>query len=652
MASTTCRPGTVAVLAVDDEVSRVGQPPAPADRRRSLGWVPAIMLTSALALFAIALANNAARDGHDGWSGVVFWLALVAIVAPTSVRVMLPINRSERLGLIAGLAAVLYLVKVVYEPAQFTLHDELGQYRTTSQIMQSGHLFALNPIVRADPYFPGMNVATAVLARVTHLSIFDSGVVLIGVARLAGVLALFLLFERITKSDRLAAVAVLVYVGNPNFLYFDAQYGYESLALPLALVALLAVSLATRGGDGDVWPACIFAVIIIIAVVITHHIAAYWLVAVLLVWTAVLMLRRRWSALSVTAGVPAVPAAVGLLAVLVWQLGVARSATLPEVDPIAHGITALVRTLSGTSSSGKTLFQSGTGQGGDPLWAQVVGFASVALSLIVLPFGWWIVIRTRHPRHPLGVILAVATVLYPATLALRLTQSGTETSNRASEYLYIGVGLLAAVVSVSARRRLVRHETVAARHRLSAVEIRGRYGFAFLVSAYVCVLFIGGFVVGWAPYERQPGPYLAAAESRSVDPLSVRAALWAKAHLRPGAYIATDSTNGLLMSAYAKLNPQTGSISGLPVSSLFYSTTYGPEQQRIVIGDKIAYVVVDRRISTSPPMSSGYFVDGVPDGINPAAPLPAADLTKFDQVPGFAKVYDSGPIAIYATGLA
>jgi uncharacterized membrane protein len=35
---------------------------------------------------------------------------------------------------------------------------------------------------------------------------------------------------------------VLIYMANPNFLYFDAQFSYESLALPLAILVLYALA--------------------------------------------------------------------------------------------------------------------------------------------------------------------------------------------------------------------------------------------------------------------------------------------------------------------------------------------------------------------------------------------------------------------------
>ena len=66
---------------------------------------------------------------------------------------------------------------------------------------------------------------------------------MVGVARLLLVLALYLFFARVSGSTRIAALATLLYMANPNFVYFGAIVAYESLALPLASVVLLAVAL-------------------------------------------------------------------------------------------------------------------------------------------------------------------------------------------------------------------------------------------------------------------------------------------------------------------------------------------------------------------------------------------------------------------------
>jgi Gpi18-like mannosyltransferase len=52
------------------------------------------------------------------------------------------------------------------------------------------------------------------------------------------ILSLFLFYEQVTRSSRMAGMATLIYMANPHFLFFDAIYSYETLALPLALFML------------------------------------------------------------------------------------------------------------------------------------------------------------------------------------------------------------------------------------------------------------------------------------------------------------------------------------------------------------------------------------------------------------------------------
>ena len=66
----------------------------------------------------------------------------------------------------------------------------------------------------------------------TGSSIFVSGVIVVGVAKFALAPTLFLLYRSIGASSRVAAIGVIVYLCNPNNLFFTSQYAYESLALP------------------------------------------------------------------------------------------------------------------------------------------------------------------------------------------------------------------------------------------------------------------------------------------------------------------------------------------------------------------------------------------------------------------------------------
>ena len=83
---------------------------------------------------------------------------------------------------------------------------------------------------------------TAAISSVTGVSIFISGLVLIGLMRVVMMAALFLIFEA-PPPARIAVLATVLYAANPNFVFFNAQWAYESFSLPIALVA---VALAAR----------------------------------------------------------------------------------------------------------------------------------------------------------------------------------------------------------------------------------------------------------------------------------------------------------------------------------------------------------------------------------------------------------------------
>ena len=132
--------------------------------------------------------------------------------------------------------------------------------------------------------------------------------------------------------------------------------------------------------------------------------------------------------------------------------------------------------------------------------------------------------------------------LYPASLALRLTQAGTETSNRASEFLFLGLALVAGGVLASPGPR------PRARPRAT--------GGRLLVTALVGVLFTGGVVIGWPPASRVPGPPAdrGGHRARSSRTTSRRRA-GRRGTCPRGSRMVADRANGLLMSAYAAAGP-------------------------------------------------------------------------------------------------
>jgi hypothetical protein len=155
------------------------------------------------------------------------------------------------------------------------------------------------------------------------------------------------------------------------------------------------------------------------------------------------------------------------------------------------------------------------------------------------------------------------------------------------------------------------------------------------------VLVLNGLVNGWPPYwERLPGPYQVAGAERSVGPEQVASAEWVLAALGPGNRFATDEGDLPVLGSYGDQNPVGDD------GFLYASPTFTSAAAQQVQAQSIEYVLVDRRLSQLLPASGQYFpVD--PDAGKYTRPLPLADLTKFNYVPGVARIYDSGNIVIY-----
>src|SRR5258708_32827594 len=111
----------------------------------------------------------------------------------------------------------LYLIKITASPTYFSMYDEFLHWRTADNIMATGHLFTANSLLPVSAYYPGLEIVTNALSTLSGLNTFYSALLVIGVARLIMILALFLLNEQMMHSSRIASIATLIYMGNPHF---------------------------------------------------------------------------------------------------------------------------------------------------------------------------------------------------------------------------------------------------------------------------------------------------------------------------------------------------------------------------------------------------------------------------------------------------
>ena len=601
-------------------------------RRSALGAMPLLALSAAAGLILVALGNTASREGLAS-AQPLFWGGLVVIYAPIALRLLsTSASREERLALSVLLGVALYLVKILYSPTAFTLHDELATWRQTSDFLETGHPLSPNSLVTGYAGFPGLEAISAALSNLSGLAIFPSGTIVIGIARLLLMLGLFLFFERATGSPRAAGIGIAIYVCNPSFYYFDSQFAYESLALVIAAAILLVALQWTERNvapGGWNWPGMAVATALFAATLaVTHHMTSYVLTLFLAAWTAIAAIaakRIRWGTGPLIATLM-----VGGAAFL-WFFLEARQVTTSELGSVfEQTIESVVHLITGESGS-KTLFQS-AGQTNTTA-ARILGVASIVPLLAVIPLGLWRTWRGRE-ENPLWRALALVALLYPAALLLRLTQAGTETSQRASEFVFVGLAFICGL--------LISERTWRGSRASEAAKAGG-------ATALLTVIFVGGLIIGESPATRQPGSFVVGGESRSITPQGGSAAAFAAHKLPVGSRVIVDRPNSTLLASYGRLERVTGSIGGISVWRVFFTRRFDEIDQRVISNDAIDYIVVDRRLSHETPLG-GYYFDRSESGANKyLRPISAVSLRKFNDTGGLSRIFDNGAIAIYDT---
>jgi hypothetical protein len=585
------------------------------------GWSPTFAVVAALGLLIVSIGDNRSQLSQPG-GYAMFWIGVLIIFVPIAIRLsMAGLSRTETVTLLAILAFTLYLVKVLHSPYYFTFPDEFFHWRTTDDIIQTGRMFATNPLLPVSARYPGLEGTTSAVVELGGISIFSAGLIVAGTARLLLLLSLFLIFERLIPSRRVAGVATALYMTNANFLFFNASYKYETFALGLAAIALFLIILWTRATGADRWRLAILSVLACAATAASHHITAVALGGVLVAWTAAsAWLQRRGHAQR--SPWPMMLASIGIT--LLWFVFVAPI-TAPYLAPVVTKAATAPFELVGSrlglfsgTEPGRELFATPQGVIPAPAWERFDALGAAVIVLIAVGVGVWRAIR-NYGRLPLTLAFAVIAAGYPASLLLRLTRHGWETANRSSEFLYVAVGLLAALGVVVLSNGV---KWPAAR--------------LFLSGAVAGVLLVGGVFSGWPYAWRLPGPYLPGGGPLAVTDEGIRASNWARQHFATDTRIGADAANHVLLGSYGRVFVMTTSSGGIDPNWVILAPAIDHDKVDYLRQGRVDYLVVDSRLALQPDLLDKYFPG--------ASPMLA--LEKFDRL-GLERIYDSGDITVY-----
>ena len=530
--------------------------------------------------------------------------------------------RGERICSLCVLGLVLYCVHFTSSPQGFSSFDDFLHWRTVGDILRTGHLFSVNSMLPVSPYYPGLELVTAAISNTTGLGAFQAGVIVTISAHFLMILVLYLFYEYITNSSRMASIALMIYITNPHFLFFDTTYSYETLALPLAI---LMIYILARYGNADQNHRWVFvtAWIVLGAVTITHHMTDYVFDGLVLLWAVISFFRpvpRK------TRAYLAITAILGVLLSLVYAFFLPGNPVWTYLSEyFGSAFNQLGQIITGSGSS-RPLFASAVQA--PPLWDKLLITGAIALVTFSLPFAL-LSLQRLHRNNALAITFGLASLLYPLTQAFRFTSFGTEITDRAAAFLFLPIAYMLTILLTHfwPTRQLTRR-TIA------------------LISTAILVIFLGNAIVATSPdLTGIPGPYLVVADARSIEPEGINAAIWSLTYLGPNKRIATDRINQMLMSTYGDQRIMTRLNDNIDVAPLFYSANFDKADIAILQAGQIRYLVVDTRISTALPLENTYFENDVPHSI-----LSRAALTKFSAVRQINRLFDSGDIVIYDTG--
>lgn len=589
------------------------------------GWLPMLTLTSTLGLLSVAYAYTAARSGTTGIE-FFFWFGVLLIFMPCAVRLISPAaSRFERISLLCVVGICFYLIYVVNSPLYFSPHDAFVHWRTADDIARSRHLFTENPLLPASPFYPGLEIVTNAFSTLSGLSTFHAALIVVGVARLVMVLSLFMLYERIMKSSRMAGIATILYMTNPHFLFFDADFSYESLALPLATFMLFAMAYHETLND-DHRRITLTTWIALSAVVVTHHVTDFVFDGLLILWTLMYGFQRPARMLQSNLVKTTL---FGIFASLAWISLKGNPVVEYLSSYFGRALNELGYILTGTSSA-RQLFVDYSGSQPIALWERMIAVSSVALILLCLPIGL-LCLWQRYRYNGLARMLGIASLLYPISQVFRFTNFGSEVTDRAAAFLFIPIACVLAIFITQfwPTQRLSWKQTS-------------------LITCAMSLVFLGGIIS--PPWNLLPGPYLVAADPRSIEPEGIQTAIWAYSYLGPNNRFAADRINRLLMDTYGAQHPVTNIEDNIDVSSIFFSSSLDAKQISILRDAKVRYLVVDLRLSKALPTIGFYFEPGEPGSFQRTTPIDLEALTKFNTIPQVNRVFDSGDIVIYDLG--
>ena len=601
----------------------------------SISWIVLLCLGVAVGSLVVVLGHFAGLHS-SAYSPTIFWSGVTLILLPIFRIADFKVARGERILLLILSGEAILFQNILYEPTGFLQYDEMLHWMSANDILYRHKLFLDNSLLPIASYYPALEIVVTAVANLANLTVVSAGHLELIVIRAILIVGLFLFFEKLSDSSRLAAIGVVVYMCAATFPVFESGFAYESLGLPLCVLIGLTELQISRAAYTV--RALILLGMLLATLAVTHHVSAFWMAGYLIALMIIETFRRKERT-----------QLYDLLLTGVVILGV----SLPTVwmttkgNPLVNYLGPVIEDASDSfydkisgQSPPRQMFVGEDGEA-QPITIQLAAIASTLLIAVGLTTGFFrslcLSIGTRIAGWPRLlsvmrrewldsriVLLTLAAFGFPISVALRLSSAAWEVGHRMSTFVFIGAAFVIAVSIV--------HFWQARPNRWNRVS----------VNAAIVLMVLGNVMLGWG-YLAIHLPYKVGADPGSIEPMGINTARWTKEWLGPGQRFSADRVNKTLLATYGDQDIISG-LQHVDISRAIFSKELDGDALYPIRKGRVNYLLVDLRLTTGRAVLGEYYQSWERSGGHPPPPN---FMLKFDREPNVGRIFDNGFIVIY-----
>jgi hypothetical protein len=528
----------------------------------------------------------------------VFWVAYFLVVLPVAWLLVSPRSRDGlSAALVVSLGVWSMLPKLVRTGARPLYHDEFDHLRMLQDLVRVGHPVSSFALLQIGASFPGLEILTSALTHLSGLSLWTAALAIASIAHVSMLAGVYVLVKEASGKSKAGGIAALFYSFNPSWLFFDSQFSYETLALPMLVWGLVFVLRAMRTAASRATRRTFVAEVLLAAtfssaVAVTHHVTSVVNCVVLLGLAVIAELSRRNVLRLERREASSVAWGLAIWAVMVTAIRFVAVGHLLLVylAPAWH-LQEQLHQLVSLLGFGRSLPQrSAFGGSSQPNFEIICGFAMLPVLFAAFVCSVWGLLSQRRKLSALHFVAVVLGVMFFLSLPLVSTAEFSQEVHRSWAFSYLGI---AVIVGAAAAEVLGGSFSITARaHTLWPVPVSARRWLAVGATVAAVIVAIGGVALSSSTIYRFGGPVSAGQDVAAYGTQTEMVANWFGKN--------AGSRDVVFADQFVILPIATGSpvlvADPAPLLALVLSPQFDSGNLKSFLDERVTYLVVDTRV--------------------------------------------------------